>query len=359
MVTSTLKLSQKFESHNLLTFIGTGGVGKTSLSVVTAIQAAKSGRRVAAITIDPSRRLTHLLGMDLNSQQDFQSIQWDDMSGSLDIYYVDPETVFQQFVSSHLSSQLYDKLKSNGIYRQISKNLRETHNFAALYKMVEIFKKDEYDLVVLDTPPCDQVIEFFESPSRLQKFFSNQGEDEKKTWVDWIQNKSLKFAESFIKKLVGGEFVDEMNGFFSAVGSLKSEIALVTEEFLVRMQKESSYLFLVYPPSLDKVSDARYLMREMSKNNFFVNEFVMNRAYLKVLDQSQEPGLSGDSEELKLYNYFVEMKARSLSQIEQLREELEGYSLNFSLLPEIEANMQSLNDILSFAQKMDENWIVT
>lgn len=357
MVTSTL--DQRLQSYNLLTFIGTGGVGKTSLSVVTALKAAQSGRRVAAITIDPSRRLTHLLGMTSDNESNKQTIQWEGLAGSLDIYFVDPEKVFQEFVSSRLNEGLYQKLSRNGIYRQISSNLRETHNFAALYKMVEVFKNDEYDLVVLDTPPCNQVIEFFESPARLQKFFSNQSDDDKTSWVDWIQNKSLKLAEGFMKKLVGAEFVDEMNGFFSAVGSLKSDISKVTEEFLSHMQNESSYLMLVYPPSLDKIEDARYLMREMSKNNFSVNEFVMNRAYLNVLDQSQEPGLPRDSDELKLYNYYMEMKEKSQSQIKRLKEELTGYSLTYSLIPEIETNLQTSDDIMNFVRKMDENWLVT
>ncbi len=355
----TASIDERLKSCDLLTFIGTGGVGKTSLSVVTALRAAQNGRRVAAITIDPSRRLTHLLGMQSESEgENVQTIQWDGLSGSLDLYFVDPEKVFQEFVSSHIGESMYEKLSRNGIYKQISKNLRETHNFAALYKMVEVFKNDEYDLVVLDTPPSNQVIEFFESPKRLQKFFSNQSEGEKANWLDWIQSKSLKLAEGFMKKMVGGEFVSEMNHFFSAVGSLRSDIGKVTDIFLENMNRSTSYLLLVYPPSLDKIEDARYLMAEMSKNQFSVNEFVMNRAYLNVLDQSQEPGLAQDSEELKLYNYFMKMKERGHAQINELKTELSSHDLTFSMIPEIKTNLESTDDIMNFVRKMDENWSV-
>ena len=176
--------------------------------------------------------------------------------------------------------------------------------------------------------------------------------------MDWIQSKSLKLAEGFMKKMVGGEFVSEMNHFFSAVGSLRSDIAKVTDIFLENMNRSTSYLLLVYPPSLDKIEDARYLMREMSKNQFSVNEFVMNRAYLNVLDQSQEPGLAQDSEELKLYNYFMEMKKRGHAQIAELKTELSNHDLTFSMIPEIKTNLESTEDIMNFVRKMDENWSV-
>lgn len=115
---------------------------------------------MAAITVDPSRRLVRLLD---------QPMQEDHFKGSLSLHSVDTEVIFKAFVLEAMGEKYYRTIEKNRIFQQIAKNLRETHNFAALYKMAELVGDPQYDLVVLDTPPCHQVIEFFEAPQRLQK----------------------------------------------------------------------------------------------------------------------------------------------------------------------------------------------
>lgn len=338
-----------------MTFVGTGGVGKTSLSVAVAIRAAMLGKRVAAITVDPSRRLTSLLDLE-GAGRDSASVNWDSFSGSLDIYYVDTPRVFREFVSSRLGAPLFSKLEKNGIYQQISKNLRETHNFAALYKMVQILSKDEYDLVILDTPPCNQVIEFFESPRRLQKFFTGHQKEDRKGWLNWIQDKGVTLVEGFLKTLVGGEFVKEMDGFFQAVGSLKNDINEITELFIKHLTDPQARMILIFPPSLDKVEDAHFLMSELSRNEFKVTDFVLNRAYPGQLDQGRELLGPEDSIEMKLYNYYSGQRSHALNLVNGISKGRLSRDQDFYLIPEINQKIDSSEDILKFANQVGENW---
>lgn len=346
-------LADLIDRSHLITFIGTGGVGKTSLSLATALQAGRRGKKVAAITVDPSKRLSRILGLDEHGAGKLDS---ENMSGQIDVFHIDPQQVFQEFVSSHMSADLYAKLKSNGIYRQISKNLRETHNFAALYKMSDIFDSNQYDLIVLDTPPCHQVVEFLQAPSRLQKFFSGKEEKEKAGWVSWIQNKSLQVTETFLKTLVGKEFVEEMDKFFQMIGALKSEIYRVTDNFLVRMADEKSNLLLVFPPALDKYEDALYLTSEIEKNQFKIDHFVMNRAYPIGLDLGKELPAETDESEKKLYNYFQREKLQSLQLMSELKKKNNSQEVSFSVLPELKMQVESAQDVLDFAETIEKAW---
>ena len=338
----------------MLTFIGTGGVGKTSLSLATALQAAQLGRRVAAITVDPSRRLTSLLGIEQDGQSK-KTIEVEGYSGSLDVFHIQTSQIFNEFVEKHLNDDVYARLKKNKIYQQISLNLRETHNFASLYRMVQVCNMDEYDFVVLDTPPCHQVIDFFESPNRLKKFFTVK-QDSKSSWTGWLQDKSIQVAENFIKPLVGKDFVREMDAFFQSVRSLREEIHNISTEFINQLSDDESQLVLVTPPSKDKLQEASYLVSELSKSQFHVSEFVLNRSHVLDLDKSGELGIEKDSEEYQIYNYFKNQLPMSKNMLAQIGKKLEVDIKQFSYIPEIEQEIHSLQDVLMFAKKVGDHW---
>ena len=335
--------------------MGTGGVGKTSLSVAIALRAAQKGKRVAAITVDPSRRLTSLLGLDYETSNS-GIVEWDSLSGSLEIFHIDASKVFREFVSSHLGEKLNGNLEKNGIYRQISKNLRETHNFAALYKMVQIFDQDKYDLIILDTPPCNQVIDFFESPGRLQKFFSGHEKGENNSWLSWIQDKGVRIVEKFMQKLVGKEFFNEMESFFLAVGDLKTDIKNVSDSFIKHLSRDDSKLFLVFSPAFDKVDDAAYLVNEITRNHFRVTDFVLNRSHPVQLDQRMELVADQDSREVKLYNYFVGRKQKSKELITTLAQNSGSHMRSYHWIPDLNQKIETPEDILQFASQVEEHW---
>lgn len=341
----------------MITFVGTGGVGKTSLSLATAIQGARQGRRVAAITVDPSRRLTSLLGLE-SSDQHSKSIQWEGVEQPLDIFYVDPPTLFQNFVAANMKPELYAKLKENGIYKQVSQNLRETHNFAALYKTEQVFSSDDYDLVVLDTPPCHQVVDFFESPARLQRFFSAAPETSKKGWVYWLQERGLQVAEGFLKTLVGDEFVEEMDHFFRFVGDVKTQIYKTSESFINHMQSPKASLQLVFPPALDKIQDALYLNKEISGSDFRINGLILNRAYPHALDFSEEVSLRSDGLEKSLYDYYVGQKQESETILSEFKKYAPKEIKHFVRIPEFQHTIEKFDDVLWFAEAVNTHWEV-
>ncbi len=200
--------------------MGTGGVGKTSISLAFAVQAARMGKKVATITIDPSRRLFTILSQEPAPSEGLL-LPWKEFKTPLTIYQVETEKIFREFIETHLGESFYQKLSQNKIYKQISKNLRETHNFSALYKMFQILEKNEFDLIILDTPPSHQVVDFFDSPQRLQKFFSSRDPKSQSNWMSWMQKKGMQAVEGVFSTLVGLDFLREMESFFSGISELR------------------------------------------------------------------------------------------------------------------------------------------
>lgn len=326
-------------------------MGKTSLSLAFAIQAARRGRRVAAITVDPSKRLTQILNLDQKVQP--YRMDWE---YSLDLYNVDTRETFQKFVEQNIGGDFYNRIKDNKIYQQISLNLRETHNFAAIYKMEEILSKNQYDLIILDTPPCDQVIEFFESPKRLQSFFTANTLQTDTGWVKWIQNKGMQVVEKVLQNLVGKEFVGEMENFFSIVGQLRGKVQQVTTTFIHELAQPSTELLLIFSAAKDKVKDAQFLQQEMERNDFNVDGCVLNRAYVPGLDLGKGVNIQTDTEEGKLYNYFQKQREQNIALLEELQRKSGDTKIHYNLLPELAVHFEDVKGVLDFAESVERSW---
>jgi anion-transporting ArsA/GET3 family ATPase len=331
-------------------------VGKTSMSLSIAIAASQMNRKVAAITIDPSKRLSAILDFDkeLQSQEINNRVF---LNENLTIFHVDTEKSFFDFVSSHISKDQYSKLSSNKIFKQISKNLRETHNFVSLYEMVKLVDSNQYDLIILDTPPSDQVIDFFESPMRLLQFFSPRLGEKKKEWLNWVKNKSLKLFESILSRLVGKEFVEQMESFFEGISQIRDQVQIVSRRFMTILNDEKSKIILVYSPALDKVKEAQFLQSELQKNNLSVDYLIMNRAYIPALDQSKADSIAKDSREEELYTYFSEKKKESVEVMKSMKKFDALNKQKYVLIPEVNINLQSEEDIYNFSKKITQFWI--
>ena len=335
----------------MVTFVGTGGVGKTSLAISFALEAARERKKVAAITVDPSNRLNILLGLK-KGMDEGQRVIFDSLETSVDVFFLDTEKIFQRFVASHVGDLFYEKIGKNSIYQQVSKNLRETHNFAALYKMVEVLSFQSYDFIVLDTPPCHQVVEFFSAPGQLQNFFSLYKNKFSNPWFSWVKTSSV--MEKGLKKFMGKKLIDNIDQFFKTIAHLTESVHDVSKSFIEALKKDNSFLILVFSPSADKVAEACFLQEEINKKGFKVNAYLLNRAWVHGLNSRR--AVTGYGTEGDLYNSIIAREEESRDLLNCLKKELVDPSLRFCLLPDLEANLESQEDIIRFSRNLREAW---
>ena len=311
--------------------------------------------KVAVITIDPSKRLAKTLGLENDS---YKSIHWDSFEQPMDVYFLDAKKEFNKFVENSLSEALYKKIIKNKIFLQISKNLRETHNFAAIYKLDEILSSNKYDLIILDTPPSHQVIEFFESPEKLQKFFTKKNERKTSSIVSWFQDKGLEFVENILMMVTGREFVGEVENFFSYIGKLREEIHNVSQNFLERMRSNKSQLILVGSPALDKINEASHLQQKISKQGYSIRWCVINRAYLADLDLSKGSDDFASAEEEGLYTYFMGQKQKSEQAVRELRKKSYFSGTKFVMMPEVVVKSEDKESLIELSNQVSNFWLV-
>lgn len=177
-----LKEAQPFwSSRKVVVTVGTGGVGKTTISASIALAAAATGRRTLVMTIDPARRLADALGMkDVGStprQLDERRLREAgiDVSAPLWVMMPDAKTTFDRLIERLAPNEAQrDAILANTIYQHFSTSLAGSLEYAAVECLYEMHSSGEYDLIVLDTPPAQSAVEFLDAPSRVIDFLEQE-----------------------------------------------------------------------------------------------------------------------------------------------------------------------------------------
>jgi anion-transporting ArsA/GET3 family ATPase len=165
----------------LVVCVGSGGVGKTTVAAAIGIQAALEGRRAAVVTIDPARRLANSLGLEALGNEEKQipehkfTQQGLEPEGTLHAMMLDTRTTFDDLIRKvSPDDAARDRILNNLVYRHLSDTLSASHDYMASEKLFDLHNSGLYDLVVLDTPPMKNAIDFLEASGRLSRFLDDK-----------------------------------------------------------------------------------------------------------------------------------------------------------------------------------------
>ena len=168
-------------ARRVVVCVGTGGVGKTTLSAALALGAARQGRRTLVLTIDPARRLADALGVEALGNEPRaiprQTLERLGVApeGSLSAMMLDMKRTFDDLVERFAESeQARQRILENPIYRHVSDALAGSAEYSAMEKVYELTERKDFDLIVLDTPPSQHALDFLEAPERLLEFLDSR-----------------------------------------------------------------------------------------------------------------------------------------------------------------------------------------
>ena len=155
---------------------GSGGVGKTTTSAALAVRAADRGRRVAVLTIDPARRLAQALGLAELGNEPGRVAGVHDRPGTGELHamMLDMRRTFDEMVQAHSTPERAEKILANPFYQTISTSFSGTQEYMAMEKLYELHQSTDFDLVVVDTPPTRNALDFIDAPRRLSRFLDHR-----------------------------------------------------------------------------------------------------------------------------------------------------------------------------------------
>lgn len=293
--TQTLEtLSQLVDSRRVLITVGAGGVGKTTTAAAIGVAAAQRGKRVLCLTIDPAKRLAESLGI---SEMRTEAATVDparfeaagvNVPGSLTAMMLDTKRTFDELVVKYSSTKEHaDRLLSNKLYQYVSTSLAGTQEYMAMEKLVAVKDDPRYDLIVLDTPPTANALDFLDAPQRLMealdsstmKWFVQAFESGGKFSLNLIARSAAAILRG-IGRITGGgfleamaEFIGELNDLF---GGFKERAARVEKA----LRGEEVAFVLVTSASPPSIQEVLYFAERLDEARMPHGAFVVNRFHM-------------------------------------------------------------------------------
>ncbi len=317
---------------------GSGGVGKTTTAAVLALAGARQGRDAVVVTIDPAKRLANALGLDALSDtvHEIDRALWDldgtaPEGGRLSAAMLDTKSTFDHLVLKYSADAAQgQRILENRFYRNISGALAGTQEYMAMEKLHELHDEGGYELIVIDTPPTRNALDFLDAPARLTRLLDNKVFRlvMAPTRASFrVANLALQAFFRTVSKIIGTEVVEDLVLFFQAFEGMEDGFRRRAQRVLELLSDEGTAFVLVTAPARDAVSEARYFADRLEKAGLRVDGLVVNRIHPELGAEPPERlgPLSGDETAARqlreLYDNladFVELSKRELGHLAAL-----------------------------------------
>ncbi len=268
-------------TSSIVVCTGSGGVGKTTTAATLALEAARIGRRACVVTIDPARRLANAMGLEgLTNEPSLVHGNW---PGTLSALMLDTKSTFDELVTNNAETpQQAEDILSNRFYRNISGALSGTQEYMAMEKLYDLWSSDDFDLVVVDTPPTRNALDFIEAPKRLTKFLDHRLYRVLVSPSRGIGKAVNVAAQAFLRtvsKVVGGEVVKDAITFFTAFDGMERGFRDRAAKVLELLSHDGTSFVLVTAPRRDVVAEAIFFAEKLHQADIEVRALIVNRMH--------------------------------------------------------------------------------
>ena len=289
-------LRDVLDASRVVVCCGSGGVGKTTTAAVIAMEAARRGRRSVVVTIDPARRLANALGLD--GLTDTPARIDGDWPGEMSALMLDTKRTFDGLVRRYAADESQaEQILANTFYENISGSLSGTQEYMASEKLYELAVEGDFDLVVVDTPPTRNALDFLDAPQRLSKFLDHRIY---KILVSPSRgpiravNLAAAAVTRSLARVVGADVIGDAIAFFQAFEGMEEGFARRAERVDALLREPSTAFVLVASPKADTVAEAGYFADRLGDAGIDVRGLIVNRMQ-PTFDFEDRAELAGDA----------------------------------------------------------------
>jgi len=277
-------LAKLLHERSVIVCVGAGGVGKTTTAAALALEAANRGRRVCVVTIDPARRLSDAMGLGADAPLGNEPQQVDvAVNGELWAVMLDTSTTFDALISTYaLNEEQANNILTNDFFRNIADSMSGAHEYMAMEKLFELHNDDRFDLVIVDTPPTSNAIDFLEAPDRVTRFLDHRLYKVLVTPSGGLARVVNFAAQGFLRtvaRIVSASVVDDAIEFFAAFDGMEEGFrgrAVAVHNLLIA---DTTAFVLVTVPRNDTIDDATVFVEKLAEADINVEALVVNRVH--------------------------------------------------------------------------------
>jgi anion-transporting ArsA/GET3 family ATPase len=268
---------------------GSGGVGKTTTAAALGLRAAEMhGRRTVVLTIDPARRLAQSMGLNEldNTPRQVKGIETEPNGGELHAMMLDMKRTFDEVVAAHTTGQRAAEIFANPFYQAMSSTFSGTQEYMAMEKLSQLRARDEWDLIVVDTPPSRSALDFLDAPARLSRFLDGRmlrlllapARSGGRSMFSLVTASFGLFSRA-VQKILGAQLLTDLSGFVAALDSMFGGFRQRADETYRILQDPQTSFLLVAAPERDAIREAQYFAERLVAERMPLAGLVLNRTH--------------------------------------------------------------------------------
>ncbi|MER6332822.1 ArsA family ATPase [Streptomyces sp. NPDC001034] len=264
---------------------GSGGVGKTTTAAALGLRAAERGRKVVVLTIDPARRLAQSMGIDSLDNVP-RRVKGSEGDGELHAMMLDMKRTFDEVVEAHADPERAAAILANPFYQSLSAGFAGTQEYMAMEKLGQLRARDEWDLIVVDTPPSRSALDFLDAPKRLGSFLDGRlirlltapAKLGGRAGMAFL-NVGMSMMTGTLGKLLGGQLLKDVQTFVAAMDTTFGGFRTRADATYKLLQAPGTAFLVVAAPERDALREAAYFVERLAAEDMPLVGLVLNRVH--------------------------------------------------------------------------------
>lgn len=281
-------LKKQLKSQRLVLVCGSGGVGKTTLSAALGLQEAIAGKRVLVLTIDPARRLANSLGLsELDDKPRAIDIQGYNpkKQGALFAMMLDTKSSFDRLIAKYSpDDSIRDAILQNSLYQSLSTMVAGSQEYMAMEELHAIYTQNEYDLLIVDTPPTVHALDFLKAPEKMIQMIDHSMLKLLLKPAVFVGKTSFRFFEKgsrwilkVFDKITGFDFLKDLSEMLQLFEKLIAGFQSRASEVRKILAADTSSFLLVTGTEKKSIRDAELFAQSLSDQKFKLASVIVNR----------------------------------------------------------------------------------
>jgi len=283
-------------SNRVVVCCGAGGVGKTTTAAAMALRAAEYGRTVVVLTIDPARRLAQAMGIDDLGNSPQRVPLAPAVQGELYAMMLDMRRTFDEMVTSYSGPERAQAILDNPFYQTVATSLAGTQEYMAMEKLGQLLAQDKWDLIVVDTPPSRNALDFLDAPKRLGSFMDSR------LWrlllapgrgIGKLITGAVGLAMRAISTILGSQMLSDASAFVQSLDATFGGFREKADRTYELLRRRGTQFVVVSAAEPDALREASFFVDRLSEERMPLAGLILNRTHPMLCSLPVERAIDG------------------------------------------------------------------